>query len=474
MKQKSLQVLMASTLLATTSVALALPFNSFDPRSMGMGGAGVAVGDSSTAPFFNPALLTITHEDDLFSVDFPIFGARVYDPDDFETSLDDFQNGNYVDNMDLAINGFSPSTATSAQINAISSSTSTLSTQFATLSDKPIQGELGAGLVVGVPSKDIGVAFYANGWGALGGTIKYNDDALLQSFIATTDSVASAIQNSCGGTIVNTPACSAALLASLPADTNPNPLITTNQFFTIDATTPTPTVTSSFDSNSLTSSVNIRGVVLSEVGIALSTQLGNGNSAWGLGITPKVVRATLIDYSADVNTGSTNNIDGDDYSAKYTGVNFDIGLAKDYANGWRTGFVVKNVLPRSYDFKSIAPGALPGSAQLTTGTLKLKAQARVGASFSNDWSTVALDVDLTNNDPAGFEDPSKYVALGAELDAWGWAQLRLGYRADVKNSDRNVASAGIGLSPFGVVHIDLAATGSANEAGASARLAFTF
>ncbi|MDX8386833.1 MAG: conjugal transfer protein TraF [Gallionella sp.] len=474
MNQKSLQILIASTLLASASSALALPFNSFDPRSMGMGGTGVAVGDSSTAPFFNPALLTITHEDDLFSVDLPIVGARIYDPDNFETSLDDFQNGNYVDNMDLAINGFSPSTVTSAQINAISSSTSTLSTQFATLSDKPIQGELGAGLVIGVPSKDFGIAFYANGWGAIGGTIKYNDDPLLQSFIATTNSVASAIQNSCGGTVVNTLPCSTALLASLPADTNPNPLITTNQFFTIDATAPTPTVTSSFNSNSLTSSVNIRGVVLSEVGVSLSTQFGTGSAAWGLGITPKVIRATLIDYSADVNTGSTNNIDGDDYSAKYTSVNFDLGLAKDYANGWRAGFVVKNILPRSFDFKSIAPGAAPGSAQSTTGTLKLRAQARVGTSYSNEWSTVALDVDLTSNDPAGFESPSKYVALGAELDAWGWAQLRLGYRVDVKNSNRNAASVGVGLSPYGVVHFDLAAVISNSETGGSARLAFTF
>ena len=106
--------------------------------------------------------------------------------------------------------------------------------------------------------------------------------------------------------------------------------------------------------------------------------------------------------------------------------------------------------------------------------MKLKAQARVGVSHSNDWSTVALDVDLTTNDPAGFEDSSKYVALGAELNAWGWAQLRLGYRADVKNSNRSVASVGVGISPFGVVHIDLAASGNADEVGGSARLAFTF
>ncbi len=443
MKQKSLQILIASTLLASTSAALAVPFNSFDPQSMAMGGAGVAVGDAATAPFFNPALLTFTKEDDLFSVDFPIVGARIYDPEDFESSLDDFQNGNFVNNMDQAINSFSTLNATNAQLTAISNSASTLSTQFATLSDKPIQGELGAGLVIGIPNKNIGIAFYANGWGAIGGTIEYRDDATLQSFITMSDNLASAIQNDCAGAVINTAACTNALLASIP-DTDANPLITTNQFFTIDATTPTPTVTSNFSSNSLTSSVNIRGVVLSEIGVALSTQFGTGSSIWGLGITPKVIRATLIDYSADVNTGSTNNIDGDKYTAKYTSVNFDLGLAKDYANGWRTGFVVKNVLPRNFDFKSIVPG---DTAKSVTGTMKLRAQARVGASYSNDWSTVALDVDLTSNDPAGFESPSKFIALGAEFDAMSWAQLRVGYRADGKNRNRKAAAVGIGRCP---------------------------
>jgi len=128
--------------------------------------------------------------------------------------------------------------------------------------------------------------------------------------------------------------------------------------------------------------------------------------------------------------------------------------------------VLKNVIPQNLEFKR---------AQVATGeSLSLKPQARIGVSHANKWSTVALDVDLTRNDPAGLEQATQYIALGGELDAWGWAQLRAGYRIDMVNSDRNVTSVGLGLAPFGVVHIDLAYAGNANEFGASFQLGVHF
>ncbi|MEQ1837320.1 MAG: hypothetical protein ABL858_03110 [Candidatus Nitrotoga sp.] len=126
---------------------------------------------------------------------------------------------------------------------------------------------------------------------------------------------------------------------------------------------------------------------------------------------------------------------------------------------------MKNVIPYSYDFKR-APTA--GATPIPTGVkMELRPQARVGVSHANTWSTVALDVDLTRNDPAGLENKSQYIALGGELDAFGWAQIRAGYRADLVNSARNVASLGLGLALFKVVHVDIAAAGNKNEVGAS-------
>ena len=466
MVQKPWKIFVTTALLASSSAALSLPFNSFDPRSMAMGGAGVAVGDAGMAPFFNPALLTVTREEDDFSLDLPIIGVRAYDPSDFANSLDNFQNGNYVDTLQTSIDTFN-SAQTTANLTVVANNTSTLSTQFATLSDKPIQAELGAGLVVGIPGKSFGGAFYANGWAAVGGVIKYRDNQTLQDFATASSTIATAVNTDCGGTVNNSPACVSAL-NTLTTD----PLV--QQYFVVN-TAGTPTVTSNFNTNtSLQSTVNIRGVGLAEAGLALSHEFGTGDAAWGLGITPKIVKVNLYDYTDSVNSSDTGNATGSDYTAKYSHVNFDLGLAKKYANGWRAGFVVKNIIPHTYDFKSIAPGAASGSAQVTTGEIKLKPQARIGASHSTSWSTVAMDLDLTTNDPAGLENQSQYLALGAELNAWDWAQLRLGYRANLKDSTRNVPSIGLGLAPFGVLHLDVGVAKSANEIGASARLAFTF
>lgn len=463
--QNPLRIFVASALLAGYSTAMAVPFNSFDPRSMGMGGAGVAVGDAGSAPFFNPALLTVTREGDDFSLSLPIIGVRVYDPSDFITSLDNFQNGQYTDKLDLAIQTYNGA-QTATNLNAVANNTSTLSAQFATLSDKPIQGELGAGMVIGVPGKSFGGAFYANGWAAVGGVIRYRDNQTLQDFVTASSTVANTVNSSCGGTVNANPACVTAVQGLTT-----NPLVT--QYFTVN-TVGTPSLTSNFNTNNLQSSVDIRGVVMGEMGFALSRQFGAEDAAWGLGITPKMVQVNLFDYSASVKSGSTSNATGSDYTAKYNHFNFDVGVARNYGNGWRAGAVVKNVLPHTYDFKSIAPGAAAGSPQITTGQLNLKPQARIGASHSTSWSTVAMDLDLTANDPAGLENKSQYLALGAELNAWDWAQVRMGYRANLKDSKRNIPSIGLGLAPFGMFHFDISAAKSANEIGASARLALTF
>jgi hypothetical protein len=79
---------------------------------------------------------------------------------------------------------------------------------------------------------------------------------------------------------------------------------------------------------------------------------------------------------------------------------------------------------------------------------------------------------LTKNKPVAFEQGSRYIALGGELDALGWAALRAGYRFDMVDSSRSIPSIGVGFSPFGVLHIDVAVARTDRELGA--HLALTF
>ena len=422
---------------------------------MAMGGAGVAVGGADAAPLFNPALLSVANDKDKFSIILPTVGIRVADPDKLLDSIDKFQSGNYVNNLttsvtnlNTAINNFNstqnPITLAAMQAaagvvgNPTTGTLPAVSTQLTTLSNKPITADGGVATVVGIPSKKFGIAFYANGTVASGGLFQYKDKTTLDNL---------ALQANCLST-ATTPAAVTTCNNTYGGGANPN-----------------------FSSSTLQSGINFRGVVLSEFGFSLSREFHPYNKSYAFGITPKIIKATLFDALINVNNSNQTNVTGADYIAEYNMANFDLGAAKDYNNGWRTGLVLKNVIPYKLDFKR---ANTPGATPVPTGnSLTLNPQARLGISHANNWSTVALDVDLTRNDPSGLEKNTQYIALGGELNAFGWAQIRAGYRVDMVDSARNIASLGLGLSPFGA-HVDLAVAGNANEVGASFQLGFRY
>ncbi|MBN4053101.1 hypothetical protein JYT81_00805, partial [Gammaproteobacteria bacterium AH-315-K14] len=78
------------TMLLTAPIVKALPFGTFDARSMAMGGVGVATG-SRYASFNNPALLTTADEIHEWFVLVPTIGLQTNDPDAVEDSLTAFQ-----------------------------------------------------------------------------------------------------------------------------------------------------------------------------------------------------------------------------------------------------------------------------------------------------------------------------------------------------------------------------------------------
>ncbi|HQS58927.1 MAG: hypothetical protein B7Y56_12875 [Gallionellales bacterium 35-53-114] len=437
MSPKPYRLFAGIVLLLNSSVALAMPFSFLDPRSMGMGGAGVAVADAAAAPLFNPALLSITRYSDDFSLTLPTLGARVADPDDLIGSIDKFQSGNYVDNLQTSITALNDAITAGVigPINTAAGSASTnissLSAQLATLNNKPITFDAGAATVVGIPNKRFGIAFYANAAVATGGIFQYRDAATLATLSTQASCLAAAAD---AGQVA---ACG----------------------------------TPSFTTDTLQSAVTMRGVMLAETGFALSREYRINKQNIALGITPKIMQAQLYDVPIGINSPSLSNFNGNDYRAQYSLLNFDIGMAKNHRNGWRSGLVIKNVVPAFLAFKR-APVA--GETPVATGeTLRLMPQSRIGVSYTNRWSAVALDVDLYRNDPAGLENYTQYIALGGELNGWNWGQLRAGYRVDLVNSSRNIASLGLGFSPFGV-HADLAVAGNAHELGAAFQLGFRF
>lgn len=485
MRQKYLGAASVTVLMLSSGAVQALPFNSFDPRSMAMGGMGVAVGDPSTAPLFNPALLSASDPSKKFALELPIIGGRLYDPGNLRNELTTLSdNVNALNSSITLVNANSATGATATQLQQLPSNMATVSSNInkvnsslQTLNNQPLQGEFGAAMVVGVPGKNWGVGFYTNAYGAVGGTLLYKDATTLSNLSTSVSAASTALSSTTGsaaaactsvqngtGTATDVSTCLAAATAINASLVNAKGAV-------------------NFNTNTqIASQIHLRGVAISEAGLALSHGLIFHDQAWSIGVTPKIMQLQLFDaYLAANNGSSTSNVTGSDYLAKYSTLNFDMGAVRDFENGWRSGLVVKNVVPQTFDFKSIGAGATSGSAQSVTGTLSLNPQVRAGLSHENAWSTVGLDVDLTKNDPAGMENQSQYVALGGELSALGWAQLRAGYRADMVNAARNVASLGLGISPrfpYFKPHFDLAVAGNTDattkELGASLRFGMNF
>lgn len=447
---------MATAMLLQTTIAHAVPFGSFDPRSMAMGGAGVAVASPGSAPLFNPALLSIANEDDDFAIELPIVGVRVYDPDEFADAVDEFDDA-VMDNLDMAIDNynFTPGDSTDA-VNALIA----VDNEVMTLDDKPFQFDGGVGLVVSIPGKKTGFAVVASATATITGIVNYNDADTVASL--TSDMLA--LDDCYAGPAGDFTSCVTVPGKFTYVDTDPVSPAFGEVIFTAQS--------DSGEDSDIKSTVRVIGVALAEIGLSFSHEMAMFGTDVAVGLTPKAVSVTVIDYEANVDSADSDDVEADDYTADYTDFNLDAGIAIDHKNGWRSGFVIKNIISRDYEAMNTDPAT--GIETATGMTISLKPQVRAGISHTTSWSTFALDMDLTKNEGLGLiDDDSQYVAMGLELDAYDSAQLRFGYRADTVNSDRNVASAGIGLSPFGV-HIDLGVAGNKNEVGASFQLGFRF
>ena len=211
------------------------------------------------------------------------------------------------------------------------------------------------------------------------------------------------------------------------------------------------------------SSVNILAFGYSEVGLSLAKEFLLSNEKVSFGITPKYQQMTT--YGQNV---SLSDFDLDDYDkSKVTknAVNFDLG-AVWYRDDFHAAVAVKDLLAQKIDVKD----------NHVSGTYELNTQITLGLAYAYDYFTAAIDADLTKqNRFRNADDDTQFVRFGMEGDAWGWAQLRAGYEIDLQGTLENSITAGIGLSPFNTVNLDIAGSyAGENQLGASANLAFTF
>lgn len=384
----------------------------------------------------------------------------------------------------------------------LSQTTFDLTNELDSISGSPLRGAVGVNAAIAIPSKEFAVALSLTGTAHFSGRMFFteSDQALLndyagavndytkevKDYTSATDALATTLENAQTACNPNpaAPACVAlgnqadAQLATANDELDDINNFTRSSGDTVIIGTDNSGNLVVAEDPDLTSTVQIIAVGISEIALTFSRNFNIAGEDIAIGITPKLQTIKTYNYIANVEDEEIETDDITDTEQDFSDYNFDAGVAYQFGGDkqWQVGLVAKNLMSKEYETESNLYGPLGNKIKSKT-KISLDTQFRGGISHSTDWTVVAVDLDLMENDPVAFEAPTQYASIGAEFDVFDTFQLRTGYRTNLSDSDASVASLGFGLSPFGV-HIDIAVMANPSdpekEAGAAAEFGFYF
>ena len=362
-----------------------------EARNDAMGGTGVASANYGSGVLINPALLAKSKPDDNVTVILPTIGAQISDEDNLRDKIDDISDdvNNYRHSLDN-INLFDPF-VTGQQV---SSAAGDLADQLSSLQGKTASAKAGAGLAVSIPNETLDVAFVA----------KANARARVSSYIDQGD---------------------IDLLRDVEA---------------------VPSSALKVTPQNLKSKGFGRAAIVSDYGVAIARQFDFGGVPVSFGVTPKLQKTWLYNYTVSIYNFSSDDINSSRYRNDDTGFNVDAGMAADFGDNWTVGLSGQNLFSRDIDTKEVDG---------VRDTYQIRPLVTAGVAWHTDILTLSADGDLTETKGFKSEESSQYLGVGAEVRPLNWLALRAGYRADVKNNDSNVFTGGVGFAPFNRVHLDL-------------------
>ena len=421
-----------------SQVAMASVIN--DARSAGSAGVGVASGDY-TRSNVNPALLTrFQKNDDAYIT----FGIGLHE-DEFINTMD------HVDNFQHHIDDFDQTPSLKNAEHLIS--------DLDELDKKPVNVSLNVDFSTYIPSNTLAIG------------VSITSEVLVNTKIYIDENDKKTINDSVKQLRnINTNKSSPYSLQSYKDKISNINLYNDNNF-------------SSSLGDKLDSMGLVRGAIISEVKLSMANNVTFPHlGSLSVGITPKFQRIDSFLYADNLNE---LNIDMDEIknsSIANNGFNFDLGIHKNIGLV-QLGFFGKNLISRSIEASIMVEDK---KDKLITETWKLKPTFTAGASITHWGMTLELDVDLIKNKsfvlerPLIKEDkndkfmmPRQWARIGAEIDIFKQIQLRAGYKKDLANNYDDQFTAGLGISPFDLITLDIAAQYS-NQDNVSAALQLGF
>lgn len=421
--------LVSALLFSIYSVAsLAVPFGTYDPRSIAMGGAGVASGNSANAVFFNPSLLaqytSRKHRARNSHYVFPVASLSV---SKVAKDIADLVDSNPEQVLSDSITTYNAN-PTPTTAGGVLTASRNLQNDLEPISNESVFVDGIVGMVIGIGDRREGGAFVVSrrfvgdGIGEQTG----EDKQLLDDYIEGLDFIVSA-----------------------GASGVPHP-----ELFDVGGNLLNQT-------NNLTSTATGRGLLLTEMGIAMSWGVELFRTKIDVGFTPKFVQGTTYEYSRALGNSQQETSarkENDDWP-----FTLDVGVSKALDDKLKLGLVVKNVVPLKF---STASG----------GHINIQPQLRAGVAYrSAKWGYWALDMDALENKSIGGGDNTQYLSLGGEWPVKAWA-LRAGYKQNlVGRSDfsKGILTLGLGYRFVGV-GLEVAYVNSGPERSAALQVSRRF
>jgi len=387
-------------------------------RSFAMGGTGVAIAHPAAAGASNPAMMASKHHEwsDDFGLILPSVNVRAADEEKTIDQVDDIQD--LIDEFEEAQQSLNQQDA--------EDTAGELRRRLNAFDRDTVRVDAGLGIALAVPTDSYSVGFFTNGnlQATVRGEFDQDDEQLLKDI----------------------------------EDGN------------------TPIVGLNLDQE-LESRGRVLAAAVTEIGISVATSIDLADgSQLQIGVSPKYVQLRTFQYTETVAGFEDDDFDSDENETKKSGLNLDLGAAYAFGeqNEWNAGVVVKNLIPMELDSNA---NPLKDEQEYT---LELGPMLTAGIAHTGDFHVVTAELDLTKKKGFGYADDTQWLAIGAEFDAFRYAQLRLGARQNLASNDDNNGiaeetqfTAGIGLSLFGA-RLDLGALVSDADMGAALELGAAF
>ncbi len=414
-------------LLLSSSSSFAVGYGIYDARTQGLGGTSVAMANTNNAYFYNPSILAFHYEDEDHTRDGRVTPVAILEYSEATKSAYELVDKDVDTKFDNAVAAYNALPTTQRAADAL-----VFSSELEDLAEKIQDQDLNIDSYVGFGVSEVGElgggSFFIGSRIIGGGTtdIPESDRELFDQYNEVLEYFASDGQSGVFYPELVQLGCPDALDQRFPVDGDGNRLL--------DPLTNSPLINENCDlnepSDEFTSSAQFRGALITEVGVSSAKLWQWRNFLIAGGFTPKVMMLKTFDEDRRV---SDDDFNVDTTLETELFFNLDLGVSIQYAERYRLGLAVKDVLQKSFKTE-------------LENTIELTPRSRLGFSYMHDYFIVGADIDLEKIESFSENLARQDFSLGVEVPFYNIVAVRAGYRVDTKGNFKNKFNLGLGFS----------------------------